>query len=55
MIDLGLFFNISTDVAMATNFVKNDKLCTFVAVDLEAEWDNAVWYGGQIYTTMQIL
>ena len=33
MIDLDLFFpDISMDVAMATNFVKNNKLPTFVAL-----------------------
>jgi len=30
MIDLELFFDISRDIAMATNFVKNGKLSTFV-------------------------
>ena len=30
MIDLDLFFNISRDVAIATDFVKNGKLRTFV-------------------------
>jgi len=32
MIDLGLLSDISRDVAMATNFVKNDKLPSFVAL-----------------------
>ena len=32
MIDLDLFFDISRDVAMATDFVKNGKLSTFVTL-----------------------
>jgi len=32
MIDLDLFFNISRDIAMAADFVKNGKLPTFVAL-----------------------
>jgi len=32
MIDLDLFFDISRDFAMATDFVKKGKLCTFIAL-----------------------
>jgi len=44
MIDLDLFFDISRDVAMKTDFVKkNGKLPTFVALASETVWGNAVY------------
>jgi len=47
MIDLDMFSDISRDVAMATNFVKNGKLPLFVAL--------AFWNGtGYRYLTVRI-
>jgi len=38
MIDLDLFFDISRDVAMATNFVENGKLRHLSLWRFETEW-----------------
>jgi len=46
MIDLDLFFDISRDVAMATNFVQKWQTAHWLLWHSETEWDNAMYMHG---------